>query len=173
MLPLLNNVVKNTMATAAKFNVTKGETMQTQYKGYNFNLYQKGHIVLAAIRIFEFNNEYAPDIENLHKMLNCVSLEDLTFVVRRLENLGILNIVSAAGARRIFINDHLKLEELKNQPAASSLEDEVAKFKEEQNKIGAKVTQMQQEQKERKKDLYADMEKKLKAELAKREKNEN
>lgn len=148
----------------------KGFAMQTQARGHNLNLYQKGHIVLAAIRIFEFNNEYAPDINDLEKQLNSVSQEDLEFVVRRLENLGVLNIISAAGARRIFIRDHVKLEELKEQEKISSMEEEVAKFMEQQCKLGEKVTKMQQEQKERKKDMYADMEKRLKEELAKREK---
>lgn len=136
-------------------------------KGYNLHLYDKGHIVLAAIRIFEFVNEYAPNTEDLLNMLN-ISREDLELVVRRLEERGVLSVASAAGSRRIFIRNHLKLEEFKDQEQGSSIEDEVAKFKEQQNKIGEKVTKMQQEQKERKKDLYADMEKKLKEELAKR-----
>lgn len=144
--------------------------MQTQAKGYNLNLYQKGHLLLAGIRIFEFNNEYAPDIEDLLQIFAGVSREDIEFVVRRLEGQGIVSVASAAGARRIFIRDHLKLEELKEMEKGPSIEDEVAKFKEQQSKIGEKVTQMQQEQKSRKKDLYADMEQKLKEELAKREK---
>lgn len=144
--------------------------MQTQLRGHNLNLYQKGHILLAGIRIFEFNNEYAPDIEDLWRMFESISREDLEFVVRRLESIGVLTVASSAGARRIFIRDHLKLEELKEMDRELSIESEVARFKEQQSKIGEKVTQMQVEQKNRKKDLYAGMEQKLKEEIAKREK---
>lgn len=144
--------------------------MQAQPKGYNLNLYQKGHLLLAGIRIFEFNNEYAPDIEDLWRIFEGVSREDLEFVVRRLEGMGIVTVASSAGSRRIFIRDHLKLEELKEMDKGPSMEDEVARFKEQQSKIGDKVTKMQAEQKNRKKDLYADMEQKLKEEIAKREK---
>lgn len=144
--------------------------MQTQPKGYSLHLYEKGQILLAAIRIFEFVNEYAPTTEDLLTILPDVSREDLELVVRRMEGYGVITVAASAGSRRLFIRDHLKLEELKDVQKSSSMEDEVAKFKEQQNKLGEKVTKMQQEQKDRKKDLYADMEKKLKEELAKREK---
>lgn len=144
--------------------------MSTQTTNHSLTLYQKGHLLLAGIRIFEFNNEYAPDIEDLQHMFASFSREDLEFVVRRLESMGVLSVVGSAGSRRIFIGDHLKLEELKDADKGPSMEDEVAKFKEQQSKIGEKVTQMQAEQKNRKKDLFADMEQKLKEEIAKREK---
>lgn len=144
--------------------------MSKQTPNRSLTLYQKGHLLLAGIRIFEFNNEYAPDIEDLRHMFASFSREDLEFVVRRMESMGILTVASSAGSRRIFIGDHLKLEELKEAGSGPSMEDEVAKFKEQQSKIGEKVTQMQAEQKNRKKDLYADMEQKLKEEIAKREK---
>lgn len=143
--------------------------MPTNTKGRNLNLYQKGHILLAAIRIFEFEHEYAPDTDDLLAFLG-VGREDLEHVVRRLEGLGVITVASAAGARRLFIRDHLKLEELKDADKGPSLEDEVARFKEEQNKIGDKVTKMQAEQKARKQDKFAEMEKKLKEEIAKRDK---
>lgn len=144
--------------------------MQNRTASRNLTLYQKGHLLLSGIRIFEFNNEYAPGIEDLWHMFESISREDLEFVVRRMENMGVVNVVGAAGSHRIFIGDHLKLEELKEEDKGPSMENEVAKFKEQQSKIGEKVTQMQAEQKNRKKDLYADMEQKLKAEIAKREK---
>lgn len=143
--------------------------MPTNTKGYHLNLYQKGHILLAAIRIFEFENEYAPDIDDLLAFL-AVNRENLEHVIRRLEAQGVITEAGSAGARRLFINDHLKLEELKDADKGPSLEDEVARFKEEQNKIGAKVIKMQQEQKVHKQDKFAEMEKKLKEEIAKREK---
>lgn len=137
-------------------------------KGLNLNLYQKGHILLAAIRVLEFQNEYPPSVDDLAGFLQGVSREDLEYVIRKLRDEGVISAALSAGASRVFIEDHLKLEKLLTKEDAPSMQDEVARFKAQQSQQSDKIKKMQEEQKSRKNNLYAEMEKKLKEELAKK-----
>ena len=82
--------------------------------------------------------------------------------------MGIIEAVEGSYGARWYVGDHLKIEEIPRGEPGSKLEDELKKFQDSQKAISQKMEVFQAEQKQRKKDLFADMEKKLKEELEKK-----
>jgi hypothetical protein len=62
----------------------------------------------------------------------------------------------------------LKIEEIPRQEDESKLAEELKKFQESQKGLSQKIENIQAEQAQKKKDLFAEMEKKLKQELDKK-----
>ncbi len=63
---------------------------------------------------------------------------------------------------RLFIKDHLAVESLFKTDGESGLEMEIKKFQENRKPISQKIESIQAEQREKKKNLFAELEKKLK-----------
>jgi thiamine monophosphate synthase len=76
--------------------------------------------------------------------------------------------VEGSYGTRLFINDHLKLEDLPRGEPENKLEDDLKKFQDTQKAFSQKIESFQAQQKQKKKDLFAEMEKKLKEELEKK-----
>ena len=66
------------------------------------------------------------------------------------------------------MDDFLKIEELPRDDDKSKLEEELKKFQESQKGLSQKIESIQTEQAEKKKNLFAEMEKKLKQEIDKK-----
>jgi hypothetical protein len=71
---------------------------------------------------------------------------------------------------RFFIRDHRKLEEIPRGELGRRLEDEVKKFQDMQKTITRRVESFHAEQAGKKKNMFAEMEKKLKEEIEKKSK---
>ena len=137
--------------------------------GKKIDFYQEAHLMVAAIRIFEHLNSRPPNAEELCRTLN-LSIEKGSLVCRKLEDLGIIKSVEGSYGSRLYVNDHRKLEDIPRSEPESKMEDELKKFQDSQKAFSRKMETLQAEQKQKKKDLFADMEKKLKEELNKKRK---
>ena len=132
------------------------------------DFYEEAHLLVAAIRIFEHINSRPPNLSELCGTIN-LSIERGSFICRRLEEMGIIEAVEGSYGARWYVGDHLKIEDIPRGEPGSKLEDEVKKFQDTQKAISQKMEIFQAEQKQRKKDLFANMEKKLKEELEKKD----
>ena len=133
------------------------------------DLYSNSHLFVAAIRIFEHCNSSPPSLNDICKTLS-FSIEKGNLLLRRLKELEIIDVVEGSYGDRIFIRNHLKLEDIPSGEEQSKLEEELRKFQATQKKLSQKVESFQTEQAQKKKSLFSEMEKKLKAELEKKSK---
>ena len=131
------------------------------------DFYSKAHLVVAAIRVFAHLHARPPGVDDLSKTIN-ISIEQSNFVCRKLEELGVIEAVEGSYGARLFILDHLKIEEIPRGEEENKLGEEVKKFQDTQKAIVQKMESFQVKQEQKKKDLFAEMEKKLREELDKK-----
>ena len=131
------------------------------------DFYTEAHLLVAAIRIFEHLNSRPPNVAELCLNIN-FSVERGNFICRKLEELGIIEAVEGSYGARWYVNDHLRIEDIPRGAPESKMEDELKKFQDTQKAFAQKMETLQAEQKQKKKNLFADMEKKLKEEIEKK-----
>jgi hypothetical protein len=131
------------------------------------DLYSQAHLLVAAIRVFEHNSSRPPAIEELCRTIN-FSIEKGNFICRKLEELEIIEAVEGSYGPRLFVRDHLKIEDIPRGVSDSGFEDELKKFQDNRKAFTRKIKSFQAQQKQKKEDLFAEMEKKLKKELDKK-----
>ena len=131
------------------------------------DFYNEAHIFVAAIRIFEHLNSRPPSVDELCRTIN-FSIERGNFISRKLEALDILEAVRGSYGARLYVSDHLRIEDIPRGEPGSKMEDEVKKFQDSQKAFSQKMETLQAEQKQKRTDRFADMEKKLKEELEKK-----
>ena len=131
------------------------------------DLYTAAHLFVAAIRVCEHQMSSPPTIDDISKML-AMSLERSNYVCRRLKDLGVIDRVEGSYGIRLFVRDHMKIEEIPRDADGTQLDAELQKFKDSQKALTEKIETIQAKQAQKKKDLFAEMEKKLKRELEKK-----
>lgn len=131
------------------------------------SLYESAHLFVAAVRVLTHREQTPPDIDQVADLLG-LSKERAGFLCRRLEEIGAVEAVPGAYGLRLFVRDHLKLEDLPKEDAPDRLRDELSKFKAEQQKTASRIATLQADQKKKKKSLFEEMEKKLRAEIEKK-----
>ena len=131
------------------------------------DFYSQAHLLVAAIRVYEHMNSQPPTLENLCRTIN-LSIERGNFIAHKLEGLGIIEAVAGSYGARLYVSDHLKIEDIPRGEPGAKMADELKKFQDSQKAFSQKMETLQAEQKQKKKDRFADMEKKLKEELAKK-----
>ena len=131
------------------------------------DFYSQAHLVVAAIRIFEHNNSRPPDMEELCQSIK-FSIEKGNFLCRKLEELNIIEAVDGSYGTRLFVRDHLKIEDIPRGELDTGFEDELKKFQDDRKAFTQKIENFQAKQKQKQEDLFAEMEKKLKQELDKK-----
>jgi hypothetical protein len=131
------------------------------------DFYSRAHLLVAAIRIFEHVNTRPPNADELCRSLQ-LSVEQGSFICRKLEELGIIEAVESSYGTRWFIRNHLKIEEIPRGEEENKLGEEIKKFQDTQKALAKKIESFQAKQQQKKKDLFAEMEKKLKEELHKK-----
>ena len=130
------------------------------------NFYTKAHLIVAAIRLHEHTHSGPPAIEDICRTLS-ISLEEGNRLCLKLTDLNIIDILKKTGDARIFIKDHLKIEEIPFQEAQPNILDELEKFKKSKKVQIEKIKSIQSEQAEKKKKLHEELEQKLKNSLKK------
>lgn len=130
----------------------------------NKNLYEQAHLIVAAIRVLEHKNTALPLIEDVCEFLS-ITLEQGNLICKKLRNLQIIDIVEGAFGRRLSITDHLKLEEIPKEEKDTSIKDDIQKFKDSQKNFSKKIESIKAQQKQKQKDLFAEIERKLKKDL--------
>ena len=131
------------------------------------DFYMQAHLLVAAIRVFEHTNSRPPTIEDLCQTVN-FSIEKGNFLCRKLEELDVIEAVEGSYGARLFVRDHLKIEDIPRTEPENNFEDELQKFQENRKTFSQKMETFQAQQKQKKKDLFAEMEKKLKEEMDKK-----
>ena len=131
------------------------------------DFYHEAHIFVAAIRIFEHLNSRPPSVDELCRSIN-FSIERGNFIARKLEALDIIEAVKGSYGHRLYVSDHLRIEDIPRGAPGSTMEDEVKKYQDSQKAFSKKMETLQAEQKQKRKDRFAEMEKKLKEELEKK-----
>ena len=129
-------------------------------------LYGEGHLFVAAIRILEHRNQAPPALDQISEMLG-FSAEQAGLISRRLQQQGIIELVESAYGDRWAVADHMQLETLPREVESSQLDDELKKFQAQRNKISQKVESFKEQQAQKQKDLFAELQKKLKKDLEK------
>jgi hypothetical protein len=133
------------------------------------DFYTEAHLVVAAIRLHEHSHAKPPMLDDLCRTLG-FSSEQAGFICRRLEELEIIEAVQGSFGIRFFIRNHLRLEDIPRGEPGKKLEDEVKKFQDAQKNFAKKIENFRAEQVGKKKNLFAEMEKKLKQEIEKHSK---
>ncbi|MBT8332556.1 MAG: hypothetical protein KJP06_09550 [Deltaproteobacteria bacterium] len=131
------------------------------------DLYTAAHLFVAAIRVCEYQMSSPPTIEDISKML-ATSLERSNYIYRKLKELGVIDSAEGSYGNRLFVRDHLKIEEIPRDANGTQFDEELQKFKDSQKALTEKIETIQAQQAQKKKDLFAEMEKKLKQELDKK-----
>ena len=125
------------------------------------DFYSNAHLVVAAIRILENRNSEQPSVNDACKILS-MSVEQGNLLCKKLDEAGIIKVVVGAFDSRLFLKDHLKIEEIPRDEQDASLQDEVEKFQSSRLDIDKRVLSIQSDQATKQRDLFAEIEKKLK-----------
>ena len=133
----------------------------------DLDFYTRSHLLVAAIRVLEYQKGRPPTIDEVCELLS-VSLEEGNLLYRKLHEIGILEVVEGTYGVRLFIRDHLKLEEISKGTAENSLGKAIRQFQNSKKDIQVKVASIKAGQADKKKNLFAELEKKLKEGLDKK-----
>ena len=130
------------------------------------NTYHHAHLFVAAIRILEHQKSTPPAIEEVCDLVN-FSIERGHFICNKLVEKGIIKIVEGSYGSRLFILDHTLLEDIPQTEQENKLDQALKQFQASKKGYADKVASIQADQKEKRKSLFADLEKKLKTNLKK------
>jgi hypothetical protein len=130
------------------------------------DLYTDAHLVVAATRVLEHRDSAPPTLDAVCRFIS-FSLEQGGHICRKLNEMGVVDMVEGAYGIRLYVKDHLKIEEIPRGATESRLDDELKKFQSSQKKLSQKVESIKAEQEEKKKTLFAKLEKEMKKGLEK------
>ena len=128
------------------------------------DFYSDAHLVVAATRILGHQNSAPPSIDEVCRTIS-FSLEQGNLVCRKLSEMNIIDIVEGAFGTKLFIKNHLLLEDIPKGATDDNLEKELKKFQESKKDYTQKIKLFQSEQEKKRKDLFAELEKKLKKDV--------
>jgi len=131
------------------------------------DLYTNSHLLVAAIRVLEHLHHRPPTMDEVCEFLS-ISLEQGNLICRKLTEIGCLEVVEGSFGIRMFIRDHLKLEDLPKGLTGDSLNQAVRQFQNSRKDIENKIAAIKADQADKKKSLFAELEKKLKSGLDKK-----
>jgi len=126
----------------------------------DIDLYSKAQLLVAAIRILEYRKNDAPSVEALCEMLN-LSSEQGHLLCKKFHDMEIIEVVKCPFGARLFIRNHLKIEEIP-RGKDTSIQEEIEKFQSSRKDFKQKIESFQAEKAERQKTMFAEIEKKLK-----------
>jgi len=137
----------------------------------SIDFYTEAHLVVSAIRMLEYRHTRPPSVGEVCDML-AFSLEKGNRLCRKLSELEAIRLIEGAYGVRLSVQDHLKLEEIPRGKPESRLSNEVKRFQDQRNHFTHKVESIQAEQADKKKSLFAELEKQLKSDLGEKEPSE-
>ena len=130
------------------------------------DLYTLAHAFVAGIRVCEFRKAGQPTVDEVCSLLS-MSTEQGHHICNKLAELNVIECIEGAFGIRVFVRDHLKLEEIPRGETGSRMEDELKKFQDSKKQFSKKIESIQAAQAEKKKSLFAEVEKKLKEQMDK------
>ncbi|MCF8111396.1 MAG: hypothetical protein K9J85_07890 [Desulfobacteraceae bacterium] len=131
------------------------------------SLYREAHLVVAALRIIEYRNQSPPCLEDVAQMLS-VSAEEVLRVCRKLKSMGIIETVEKSGETRLFITDHLRIEDIEDRPEQSSISEELEKFHRQKQSERKTIDELKAGQEQKRKKVQEEIERKLKDRMSKK-----
>lgn len=130
------------------------------------NLYHDAHLVVAAIRVLAHQHQSPPTLESVCEALS-YPLEKGNRICLKLREMGIVRLVEGGFGLRLFIQDHLKLEELPREAEGPSLAEALKEFRRTRQENTRALDALKAEQQKLKQGRVAEIEKKLMQELRK------
>ncbi len=127
----------------------------------NSDFYSNAHLVVATIRVLTHKNSTPPSIDQVCRTIS-FSLEQGNFICKKLKKIEIIEVVEGAFGNRLFIKNHMKIEEIPKGKKEDKLEEALKKFQNSRKDFSKKIESYQVEQEKKQKDLFAELEKKLK-----------
>ena len=125
------------------------------------DLYDKSHLVLAAVRVLEHRHQEPPSVEKVCNLL-ALSLEQGHLICQKLQGMAALEMVDGPYGNRLFIRDHLKVEEIPRDGKETSLQEELERFQNSRKKFTDEIESFQARKQKEKQKLFSDIEEKLK-----------
>jgi len=89
--------------------------------------YTDAHLFVSAIRVFEHQQSKPPSIDDVGRMLSFTP-EQSSYICRKLKELDVIAVVDSAFGNKLFIRNHLKIEEIPQGETESRIEAELKKF---------------------------------------------
>jgi hypothetical protein len=126
--------------------------------------YQNAHLVVAAIRIVEHQKQVPSAIKDICQMLS-FSEEQGNLLCKKLADAGIIEMVRGVYGPRLYIKDHLKIEEIPREDGESRLDEALKQFKDSKLDYDQKIAAIKAEQAAKKKKIEIALEKQLKEKL--------
>ena len=127
----------------------------------NSDSYSNAHLFVAAIRVLTQQNSSPPSIDQVCRIIS-FSLEQGNFICKKLKELGVIDVVEGGFGNRLFIKDHLKIEEIPRGKKEDKLKESIKEFQNSKKEFTRKIESFQAKQAKKQKDLFAELEKKLK-----------
>jgi len=131
------------------------------------DLYTTAHLFVAAVRVLDHQNGAPPALEAVCRLLD-ISEEKGSYLLNRLKELAIVDTVKSGFNDRIVVADHQAIEGLPREAEESRLEQELKKFKQGKDVMEDKVASIKAQQDQKKQDLFAEIEKKMKQKMEKK-----
>lgn len=125
------------------------------------DLYTEGHLMVAAIRVLTHRDGTPPSVESASELAN-MAREQGYRICNKLDELGIVRILEGPFGTKLDILDHTLLEDIPEIAPQTSMEEELQKFQSARKGLTSKVENIKAEQQEKKKSLFADLEKQFK-----------
>jgi len=129
----------------------------------NSDFYSDAHLVVAAIRVFTHQNSTPPSMDEVCRIIS-FSLEQGNFICKKLKEIGIVDVVEGGFGTRLFIKNHLKIEEIPRGKKEDKLGEALKEFQNSKKDFTREVESFQAKQAKKQKDLFAELEEKLKKE---------
>lgn len=132
--------------------------------GEKMSMYEQGHLIVSAIRLFSFREKQLPTAEDISKLTG-FPIEITFHLCNRLLEKDILKMVKGAFDDRYSIGDHLKIEELPRAVDEKEMEREIEKFREERKTKHEEIDKMfdRKEFEKQRQEQLKEMEKKFKS----------
>ena len=133
------------------------------------DIYSQAHLFMAAVRVFEHLHLQPPSLKGLSDLLH-VSEEELSRISRKLEEIGALGTIMSGGEVRFSVRDHLRIEDLPRLSEAPKMEEEISRFKSQQE---SRLKEIEQSlaKKGDKSSMFSELEKALKDPSSLKKKN--
>jgi hypothetical protein len=131
------------------------------------DLYTTAHLFVAAVRVLDHRDGAPPAIASVCRLLD-YSDEKGSYLLNRFKEQGIVDTVKSGFNDRIVVGNHLAIEDLPRDTEESRLEQELKKFKKGKDVMKEKVASIKAQQDQKKQNLFAEIEKKLKQKMDKK-----
>jgi len=125
------------------------------------DFYSQSHLIVAAIRVLSHTGVEAPSISEVCDLLK-FSLEQGHLICKKLHDAEIIEMVEGPFGIRLFVRNHLKIEEIPQNIEGTSLKDELEKFQSSRKDFKDRIEKFQSRKEQEQRELFAKIQEKFK-----------